>query len=586
MLQRKMGVLAQSLLAGCLCAVALTPGFAQGRGTSSTTSAEIPAEVQQRSQDIQRIIDRSDERMQAAEGHFSRGEYEQARRAYDRSIDIILESGFDVRSDVRLQQYYKNLVDRIVQRQLALIARPANTPAGTPAGTVAQVATTTQTQSAVYRQERRPDERGFGEQRYEASPLDDLATLKLTEAEMSGATDAQARATVAAAGLDFNFRPNSLVQSFINYYQGRGRTTMESGLRRSGRFMALARRIFKEEGVPQDLVWLSQVESAWSPTARSYAAAVGLWQFIPGTGSRFGLRQDYWVDERSSFEQATRASAKYLKWLADRYAGNWELAMAAYNTGEGRVDSAIARTGYADFWELYYRGLLPEQTRNYVPNILATVIIAKNPERWGFTAKAEPPITYDIVNVNNAVDLHLVADACDASYDYLLALNPELKRGITPPGLPYGLRVPVGKGKPLQLALTRIPPDKRTTWRMQSAMADDTFAAIAKRTGVSEQTLSAINGGVLKQDQKVIIPANTGVRTVAAVNPKAAEPVSTPASNGNARVVVYKVKPGESMGDIAARYGISVRDIAAYNRLSPTAKLRSGQVVKVPVRGN
>src|SRR5262249_36763099 len=159
---------------------------------------------------------------------------------------------------------------------------------------------------------RKPDERGFGEQRYEASPLDELATLKLTDAEMSGATDAQVGATVAAAGLDFNFRPNSLVQSFINYYQGRGRATMEAGLRRSGRFMSLARRIFKEEGVPQDLVWLSQVESAWSPTAKSYAAAVGLWQFVPGTGSRYGLRQDYWVDERSSFEQATRASAKYL----------------------------------------------------------------------------------------------------------------------------------------------------------------------------------------------------------------------------------------------------------------------------------
>ena len=207
-----------------------------------------------------------------------------------------------------------------MQRQLALIARPSNTPA-TSGDTAAQVAATNQTQPAVFRQERRPDERGFGEQRYEASPLDDLATLKLTEAEMRGATDAQVLATMAAAGLDFNFRPNSLVQSFINYYQGRGRATMESGLRRSGRFMALARRIFKEEGVPQDLVWLSQVESAWSPTAKSYAAAVGLWQFIPGTGTRFGLQRTAFVDERNSFDEATRASARYLKFLANRYHG-------------------------------------------------------------------------------------------------------------------------------------------------------------------------------------------------------------------------------------------------------------------------
>ena len=154
---------------------------------------------------------------------------------------------------------------------------------------------------------------------------------------------------------------SALVQSFINYYSGRGRATMEAGLRRSGRFMTLARKIFKEEGVPQDIAWLAQVESAWSPVARSWAAAVGLWQFIPGTGARYGLRQDFYVDERSSFEKATHASARYLKWLAQRYDGNWELAMAAYNTGEGRVDSAIARSGYADFWEIYSRGLIPQE---------------------------------------------------------------------------------------------------------------------------------------------------------------------------------------------------------------------------------
>jgi membrane-bound lytic murein transglycosylase D len=346
--------------------------------------------------------------------------------------------------------------------------------------------------------------------------------------------------------------------------------------------MTMARRIFKEEGVPQDIAWLAQVESSWSPLARSWAAAVGIWQFIPETGARYGLRQDYWLDERSSFEKATRAAARYLKWLADRYAGNWELAMAAYNTGEGRIDKAIARSGYADFWEIYQRGLIPLETRNYVPNILATIIIAKNPEQWGFSVKPEPPLAYEYVVVNNAVSLGLVADACDASYDYLQALNPELKRGVTPAGIQHALRVPTNKGKQLETMLKLIPPDKRTSWRLQAAQSDDTFATIARRTGVSETTLAAVNGGELKPGQKVISPSGTAVRNVAVVAPKGA--MSAGVASGSARIIAYTVKSRETLSDIAARYGVSVRDIAALNRISPSARLRAGQVVRVPAR--
>ena len=152
---------------------------------------------------------------------------------------------------------------------------------------------------------------------------------------------------------------------------------MEYGLRRSGQFMKMARQIFKEEGVPVDVTWLGQVESSWRPKAVSWAAASGLWQFIPGTGRQYGLKQTAWIDERNSYEQATRASAKYLKTLASDYNGNWELAMAAYNTGAGNVDRAISRAGTANFWAIY--PYIYQETRNYVPNILATILIAKNP---------------------------------------------------------------------------------------------------------------------------------------------------------------------------------------------------------------
>jgi len=350
--------------------------------------------------------------------------------------------------------------------------------------------------------------------------------------------------------------------------------------------MAMARKIFKEEGVPQDIAWLGQVESAWSPVARSWASAVGLWQFIPSTGARYGLNQTYYVDDRSSFEKATRASARYLKWLANRYDGNWELAMAAYNSGEGRVDSAIARCGYADFWEIYSRGLIPQETRNYVPNILATIIIAKDPEKYGFGVKPEPPLTYDYVKVNNMLDLRLVSDATDTPYDYLLALNPELKRGVTPPGIEHLLRVPTGKGNPLKVALDRIPPERRATWRMLTAQSGDNFDSISRKTGVSAAAIEQVNGAI-KPGQKVIIPAGSGVRNVVFTSKGAANPspvVTSSAGGGAAKIIPYKVKAGESLGDIAGRYNVSVRDIATLNRLSGSARLRAGQVIKVPVR--
>jgi membrane-bound lytic murein transglycosylase D len=569
--------LAASLLVALIPCLNSSVVCAQVRGVA----AELPADGSHRNPEIQRVIDRSNSFFQSAEVNFKDGNFDKARREYDKSVDIVLESGVDVRSDGRLQQHYQNLIEIIFQRQMTLMAAAPMAPSAEIA------ANGPQAQSEPQNPRETPSsDRGFGQQTYAPSPLDELTKLKLTEEETTGVTEEQVQSAVAAARLDFKIKPNALVQSFINYYTGRGRETMEQGLRRSGRFMEMARKIFKEEGVPQDIAWLGQVESAWSPVARSWAAAVGLWQFIPGTGARYGLRQDFYVDERSSFEKATRASARYLKWLAQRYDGNWELAMAAYNSGEGRVDSAIARSGYADFWEIYARGLLPNETRNYVPNILATIIIAKNPEQHGFSVKPEPPLKYDLVKVNNSVDLRLAADATDIPYEMLLALNPELKRGVTPPGVEHLLRVPPGKGRVLQIALLRIPAEKRSNWRMMTAQANDTFETISRKTGVSALAIEQVNGGVIKAGQKVIIPAGGGVRNVVIANAKGASSVAaTPAVAGGAmKMVSYRVKAGETLGDIAGRYNTSVRDIATLNRLGSSTKLRAGQVIKVPVR--
>ena len=582
--QRKAGVVARSVLsAGLVLQLPLT-GFAQIRTGAASPNQSQQVELQDRSA-IQKVIDQSTTLLQDGDRYFSEGNLKEARKAYDRAIDTILEAGIDVRLDTNLSRHYQFLVDHIFQRQLA-----ASRSRGNPAqpevvvqnngdrSVTLQYASLPQSQQT--QQQQQPSAKGFGQQSYEASPLDELAQIKLTDAELKDATAADVQNAAVAVGLDFQFKPNALVQSYINYYLGRGRTTMEAGLRRSGRFLEMARRIFREEGVPQDIAWLGQVESAWSPMARSWAAAVGLWQFIPSTGARYGLRQDQWVDERSSFEKATRASARYLKWLSDRYAGNWELAMAAYNSGEGRVDSAIARSGYADFWEIYSRGLLPNETRNYVPNILATIIIAKNPQRYGFQVTPEPPLKYDYLQVNSSVDLRLIADVLNISYDYLQGYNPELKRGVTPPGMDHAIRVPVGTGKSLQAALKAIPPDRRASWRMVTAQSEDSFAAIAERTGVSETLLTQVNGGSISAGQKVIVPLNSGVQMVAASAPKGSMvPQVTPST----RIVTYRVKAGETIGELAGRYGVSADDIAALNGISSITRLKPDQVIKVPV---
>ena len=512
---------------------------------------------------VRRLIETSTHHFQRAEAAWRAGQLEQARRDYDRALDLVLESGIDIRTSPALRQHYLYLVEQTYQRQLALTASSGQEDGAT---------------------------RGFGQQVFTPSPLDELTKLDLTKEELSSATPDQARSTVQAAHLDFTFQPNSLIQGFLNYYMGRGRSTMESGLRRSGRFIEMARRIFREEGVPQDLVWLGQVESAWSPVARSWAAAVGLWQFIPGTAARFGLYQDAFIDERCSFEKATRASARYLKFLGDRYNGNWELAMAAYNCGEHRVDRGIERLGSPDFWELYSRGLLPRETRNYVPNILATILIAKNPARCGFEVVPEPALHYDLVPADGLVDLRLVADATDTSHDLMLALNPELKQGMTPPSIEYQIRVPPGKGALLEEAFGRIPPDKRASWRMVTAKAGDTFETIARRAQVDVEAVAQVNGESLLPGQKVIVPLpetrrNVVLTSAASDTGKSSRSITSRSSKTKVRTIQYRVKRGDTVGELAGRYRTSVREITTINRLRSSSRLRVGQTLQIPVRG-
>jgi len=327
------------------------------------------------------------------------------RREFDEAVDTILTESIDVRSDDELRVYYRELIEKVNRYQVAALEQKDG---------------------------------GFNEQRYEPSPLDKIASLSDADLEEAGAADEEE----VAARFNFDFTSAMPVRQFISYFtKGRGRATMEAGLQRSVRFREMAQRIFKQEGVPTDLIWLAQVESGWNPYAYSWAAARGIWQFIPSTGARFGLTQNYWVDERSNPEKSTLDAARYLKWLAGRYNGDWSLALAAYNTGEGNVDSAIARSGSRDFWRLHRGGYIAQETRNYVPAILAVVTIAKNAKKYGFELPPAYPLRYQTKLVASQTDLRPLAKKLKLSYGTLLDLNPELQRGVTPPGK-HTIRIP------------------------------------------------------------------------------------------------------------------------------------------------
>lgn len=425
---------------------------------------------------------------------------------------------------------------------------------------------------------------GFHSQEFEPSPLDELSKLELTTDEQDVESNPIAQAqyqyiqyAVANKSLGFSFQVHPMIQQYINYYRGRGRGTMEVGLYRSGMFMSMARRIFREEGVPENVAWLGQVESTWKPTALSWAAASGLWQFIPGTGARFGLRRTAQVDERNSFDEATRASARYLKFLFNRY-GNWELGMAAYNCGEGNVDRAIRRAGVTNFWAAY--PYLPQETRNYVPNILATILIANNPTQYGFGhVRPAPPLRYDRIRVPGSTNLSILAQASDTSVQYIRYLNPHLRGNVTPPE-PYIINVPAGKANDVVAVFKRIPASKINNTNLANSVTGETWQTVANRTGVSVADLMAANPGMKEPKGKVFVPVSGNrVATIA---------YSRPANQGGGSAKpaqIVRAQAGDTVAKLATRHNVDPVEVAKYNGLLPNSVLGAGREIKLPLSG-
>ncbi|HEX8475495.1 MAG TPA: transglycosylase SLT domain-containing protein [Pyrinomonadaceae bacterium] len=560
-----------------LVATFVVPANLLAQTPSASILRDTPNEIEREDPRVQQVIAR-------AENHFKQGKLnlednkrEQARDEFDKAVDTVLESGLDVRAHARLRDYYLQLVERVYREEVPLQQLQPQTTVGN----VEIAKASLQDGGAAATAAQNPPQVGFREQKFEPSPLDELSKLVLTEEEKTVSPEKVAQLEQEINTVDFRFRSNALIQQFINYYQGRGRGTMESGLRRSGRYMKLARQIFREEGVPEDIAWLGQVESAWRPTARSWAAASGLWQFIPSTGSEYGLRQTAWVDERNSIEKATRASARYLKHLANYYRGNWELALGAYNTGPGNIDRGIRRGGAADFWAAY--PYIAQETRNYVPNILATIIIAKNPEKYGFGhVRPEAPLSFDRVSVPSATSLQLIASLTDTSVDVVRNLNPQLRRDVTPRGESYVLLVPPGRGKQLVALLKRIPVDRRdTVARTINVSPGESIEAVAARTGTNVAQLQAWNNGVdLSSGGKIVVPTGSNLKLAGMTRTRGN---TAPAGSS---LVTYRAKRGETVAQIATRYGASVEEVAKLNGVAANAQLEQGREIRIPSQGN
>ncbi len=342
--------------------------------------------------------------------------------------------------------------------------------------------------------------------KFEKAPLEDILQMTFpVDPKLKDKVREQVAATVSQLPLSVN----DTVLGYINYFSNRGHRTIVAGAQRSGRYRPMIQRILDEEGVPQELIHLAQAESGFMPRAISRAAAGGMWQFLKWRGNQYGLMQTRYTDERMDPEKATRAAAHHLRDLYSEF-GDWYLAIAAYNCGPGVVERAVERTGYADFWELRSRGVLPAETTNYVPIILAMTIMEKNAADYGLEGlQLDPPLEYDTVETTAPTSLLLVSDITDASAGQLAELNPAALKGMVPEN--YSLRVPKGGGKQIMAALQMVPAEHRDSWRMHQVGPGETMAAIAKRYGAAPASIVAANklaSNDAVEGDRLLIPAS------------------------------------------------------------------------------
>ncbi|MGD0738899.1 MAG: LysM peptidoglycan-binding domain-containing protein [Terracidiphilus sp.] len=495
--------------------------------------APRPTAEQQRAR---QLIGQVEAAYASGDADYRKGMLAEAKIQFDRAVDLMLSSGLDIKADPQLQDEFDKIVDEVNGLEMEALK---------------------QGNGFVPKEEITPAEA--------ASDITFAVDPNLV---------AKTTADLATTKSDLPLVSNEYVAAFINFfaYTQKGHNTLLHSFERSGRYKTMIQRVLAEEGVPQDLIYLAVAESGFQPQAvNRKSRAGGMWQFMPGP--YYGLTRNAYVDERFDPEKSTRAYGRYMKFLYDEL-GDWYLAMAAYDHGAGNMQHAVQRTGYADFWELYKRGELPKETANYVPEIVAAIIIANHPQQYGFDdVTLDPPVLTDTVTVDYSIDLRLVSDLVGAPVDEIEALNPSLLRMVTPPDTPFDLHLPAGTATLFEQRAAAIPEARRNSWRYHPVAAGDTLASVAQEYRVPVAELATANQ--LTSSQSL-----AGIDALVVPVPVVAEPL--------ARTRLYTVRRGDTLVTIADRFGVSLSQLRSWNSIPSGIRVEAGRRLRVaepaPVR--
>jgi membrane-bound lytic murein transglycosylase D len=512
----------------------LAPGAngSTGPATQPAESAAQAAEAAAKAVKVQQLINRAEAAYRSGVDNYRAGHLDAARLDFDSAVDVMLTSSMDLKADPQLADEFDHLLNAVNSLEISALKQG----------------------------------NGFSPV-LEAAPLDAANEVTFPA---NAALTAKVTAELKTTQSDFPLVVNDYVAGFISYFSNSstGHAHLLRSLERAGKYKEMISKNLRDQGVPQDLIYLAVAESGFQPQAlNARSGAGGMWQFMP-TGA-YGLARNGWFDERFDPEKSSLAYAKYMKTLYNQF-GDWYLAMAAYDWGPGNVQRAVMRTGYADFWELYRRNVLPSETKNYVPGIIAAIIMAKNPEQYGLDKIVpDTAVVSDMVTVDYAIDLRLVADVTNSSLPEIVALNPSLLRMTTPRDVPFDLHIPVGTRDVFAERIKGIPEDKRSSWRFHVVRAGETVDGIAVALHAHANDIAATNGltagDSVDAGDELVVPVTSAV-----------------ASAGPQR---YAVRRGDTLITVADRFGVSVEQLQRWNHLSSNVvKPGSSLAIAEPVK--